>query len=526
MAEITEIREKNTDVETGEIDWSGASENAFILMNKAHAKLDKEVQKQLQKEASASLPTSNRGITVSGIFRRIGNLVPNPDRVQPRSYERMLLNPRIRANLDTIVASVVRSWELVGGSEEARKMLTKNYKDIGLKAILAQAEARKLQFGHITAERVWGMEDEIWKLLDLKVLISKDVEYKVTEVGEIKQAWQYVSARNNFPTAASRDAQNVLSTRINGVRKFTQIKFSHMSYKPMFGNPYGTSILAAVNKAWILMDHMLRYWARFLEILGGGMIIGKSGMMKPKIFQKDLDKAKSTSTIAIRSDQELDIKWPQSKDSPFSMIVDFFNSQMSEAMHTPEDLIGKSQGGTKEATETHFAMFKLTMSDPEQDTLDEFMRPVNKILVDFNLGEPGEEGYPSFKFDAWTTLEREQLANFYRKLAMMQVIGSADVDWIRENLGLPPKDEKLGIGEPMVKIQDEMPQPGKPGTGSGGDGQGDSTDSTDSTKREAVGGDKLVCLFHRGMNVYLSSLMRESLEIKQSQFALIWRQKV
>lgn len=462
--------------EDGSINWEAHMENVWRLSAQAFETIEKEVERRIEfQESLPNLPRTDTGVTVEGLFRRFNKLLPNPDRLTPQTYERMALDPKISACLETITESVVSGWELIGGEEEHRKHLTQMFKKLRINRVLEQVLMRTLQFGHTSTEKVYDMVNGLWEIVRYKVLISKDIQYRITDTGIMKQIWQFVSAANNFSQSAVSDP--TISGRINGVRKFTPIKINHMAFKPMFGNPYGTSALKAANKAWILKDHMLRYWARHLEILGGGWIVGKTGGMKTKKFREDLDKAKDSSTIAINSEQEIEILWPPGQKSSFGEMVNYYDSKIAEVLIVPILLLGQNTDfGSQNLGETHFSLFKITRVDPLQDDLKEWVQDDIKILIDRNFG-PQEE-YPELKFKAWSTLELEQLANFYRKLAAMQAVGTEDIWWIRRDLELPPLGPN-GIGEPLVKIQNQ------PGVGDAD--SGDTGDTSDSPKRQGTG---------------------------------------
>jgi hypothetical protein len=468
--------------EDGSINWEAHGRNAWLLLHDAYEQVQEELERK--NEAVSKFPRTDTGITVDGLWRKVGDLVPNPDPITPKTYERMALDPKVSACLETITNATVRGWEITGGKQEHRDFIENMLRKMDMNNIFKQVINRTLQFGHTSTEKVYDVVDGKWEIIKYKVLVSKDVEYKITATGEIRQIWQFVSAWNNFPSSSASQNNTMGLNRLNGYRKFTPIKINHMTFKPMYSNPYGQSILKGVNKIWIVKDHMLRYWSRHLEVLGSAMIIAKAGGMKTEKFRREIDKAKATSTIVMQDGQEIDIKWPPSAGSPFKEMIVWMDSKVSEVMIVPDLLLGQSAsagvGGSKDLSETHFALFKLTRIDPLQEDLRNWLDGDIRLLIDTNFPGPHEE-YPEIVFKAWSTLELEQLANFYRKLAMMQAIGTDDIEWIRERLELPPMGPN-GIGDPLVKIQNQ------PGQGDGSDGGGDTTDSTDSTKREGVGG--------------------------------------
>jgi len=148
-------------------------------------------------------------------------------------------------------------------------------------------------------------------------------------------------------------------------------------------------------------------------------------------------------------------------------------------MMIPESLMSGVPNVTGDGSETHFAVAKMTRVRVERDMLVNWTRAVSTLLIDANFGIP-KEGVPDVNFKASTTLELEQKANFYRKIAMFQGIGTEDIWWVREDLEIREMGVN-GIGEPLVKIQNQ------PGQGSADGGGGDTTDSTDSPKREGTG---------------------------------------
>jgi len=276
-------------------------------------------------------------------------------------------------------------------------------------------------------------------LKKLKPLVPEGIVFNMTPIGKLLSIDQ-------FPTSKGLK----LRTALRPVR-FQPYQINTFTYNSQFSDPYGLSAFRPAWDAWLSKTFLVRYNNRFMEQLGGGVIIGKASWGKTDKMRRELEEMRSGSVIVVPRDQEIEIIRPQQPRSPFMDGIGYFNGQITKALLVPVLLLGANTDfGSRALSETQFASFKLTRIHKLQQDMAAWAERDIRFLLDFNVKEEIEE-YPQLVFKAWSVMELEQLANHYMKLAKFKILGTNDVPWIREQLEMPPLGPD-GIGDPLVKV--------------------------------------------------------------------------
>lgn len=443
-------------------DWNEG--NFWITFEKEYAKFINEEPKSsfTQKQKSIQVPQF-AGLTQFDL--RI-----NPDKILPKTYRQMLKDGVLKACMESITkATVSGGFTITNGEEEHRDFIQFMFGGLEIDNVFEEF-IDAFQFGHQVAEKdfakVQWRGKTRWTIEKYAFMDVDSFHYKQEEDGTVTAV---VQDRFFVPN------RGFLSTGRDSI-VLKPWKYTHFAYNAKVGNPYGNSGFKAAHSSWVLKKRMLQDWTVFLDQLGGGAWVLQTGSMKAKESAETLDSARGASKIVLIKGQELKIHYPPTGNNQFQQIVQYYDQAMAESMGVPLLIIGQNtEFGSRALSETHFALFKLTRIQPLQNELKRILQRDIKQIIDANFGV--QEEYPTINFNAWSVLEREQLANFFRKLADMQAVGTEDVWWIREKLELPPMGAN-GIGDPLVRIPDE------PAQGDRGEGVGDTTDDIEPTKRE------------------------------------------
>jgi len=410
----------------------------------------------------------DKGIQIDQSFRRVGDEVFNTDPLSFRTYDKMRTkDDQIVSGLDLINNSVLgKGGQFVGGQETNHLTFIEDmYEPLNLMHIFSDV-LLALPLGFSVMEKVFEQREDGMVIINrYKGLPQKTITFLMTPQGKEIRVEQ---------DSIRRVRNKRIRLPLNKVNIFR--------FKSENGEPYGTPILKGIHQSWAIKEWIIRYRNIFAERMAGGFLVVKTGAGQTVKARQEVEKGRATSVIALQRDMELDVHFPPAKGDIYNRIIDYCNSQINKGLLTPDLLIGQNtEFGSRALSETQFASFKLTRIHKLQNDLKRWIDRDIKQIIDINFGP--QDSYPGFVFNAWSIMELEQLANYYRKLAEIQIIGTNDVEKIRESLELwdvPPE----GVGDPLpVQVQDER-DPKEPRT-SGGEA-GDAADDIPPPSEENV----------------------------------------
>lgn len=250
-------------------------------------------------------------------------------------------------------------------------------------------------------------------------------------------------------------------------------KFIHYVHNPEFDSYFGQSELREAYRSWFMKDVLLKYWAFYMEKLGGGMVVAnvspeaniRVNSPEYRALQNILANMKATAGIVMPSGVTAEVVFPTNSDA-FERACQYHDAAIAKALLVPS--IGTGVGasdqksGTGAQSQTQLEAFAWTVradTDRLQSCIDD---QLFRDLGDQNWGD-GE--YPRFVFKPLSTEGLRYLITTWGELiAKGAVIPTEDDEMrLREILEMPPRDEK---SKTLQEVKQELmpePPPGAPG---------------------------------------------------------------
>jgi len=478
------------------IDWHQSAQDVWSQFHRIESEneMSDEMMTERQQEhfqrspfqSAPQLPQGMRGVHSDFIHSTRG--VPlNPDKLRPATYRLMRFTAIIAAILKTIVNSVLgKGFKIVGGDEEQREFLTWMYEQMDMNQVFTDV-LTALPFGYSVTEKeniriTEGRWEGLWRVGNMFTFRPEGIEFEQNRAGRITRVTQ-----DPLNTTGTRVVGSV-SSASGGLIPLSLKKLLIFTVNSEFNNPWGESILKPVYTAWFDRRFLTAYEKRYLEIMGGGFFIGVAKKGKTRGFMNQIEMMKATSGIVHNVDQELKVIFPPKGDSPFRPTINSLDEDIARGLLTSLAIIGQTpQGNSRSSGEVNDNMFKLTVINRlHADLSKAFDLQVNRQIIDFNFGPKDE--YSRIQFNKWSVLEQEQIANYFAKLAKVQIVGENDVPWMRQEMDVQDL-RPGGIGKPLVKVDAITPAGQEPQASQSDGTAGDTEDDIDSTIRtgSAVG---------------------------------------
>ncbi len=379
-------------------------------------------------------PSADKATQIDDVFRSLAIRFVNPDTISIRTYNKMRLDDQVASDLDTITnATLSRGYDVNDGLPEHREYTKKWLEAVNALHVFEEAMLALIYGYQVFDKVIKPGSDGLFRITRYKSLPPDTIEFDVSPQGKLNAVEQNGNGRGR-------------SALVPFVRLKPQ-KVSIFVHDKEYGNWYGRSALRPAYTMWAVKQWMLRYRNRFAELMGGGMFIVSAAHGRVSKARDEVDNAKSSSVIAHPKGEEIRIEYPPKDGNVFNTIIGYCNMQINKVLLVPDLLLGQNTDfGSRALSETQFASFKLTRIHKLQQDLANWIQKDIEQMIDWNFGEQDE--YPRIVFKAWSVMELEEKANFYRKLAEFQIVGKNDVDWIRADLELPSMGEE-GIGDPL-----------------------------------------------------------------------------
>lgn len=227
-------------------------------------------------------------------------------------------------------------------------------------------------------------------------------------------------------------------------------KFIYYVHNPEFDQYFGRSDLREAYRSWYFKNEMIKYWAIYMEKMGGGVWVGKSmedtapraGTAAYDQLTEVLRNAKNTGSIMLPKGVDLNVVFPQSSDA-YEKVCTWHDLAIARALLVP-NLLGVShtgQTGAYSQSQTQLEAFAWTVKADSERLASCLNDQLFKDLGDRNWGD-GE--YPEFCFNPISQEQLRWMITTWKELigAKAVITTEADEARLREILEMPPRDEK------------------------------------------------------------------------------------
>ncbi len=237
-------------------------------------------------------------------------------------------------------------------------------------------------------------------------------------------------------------------------------KFIFYVHNPEFDEYFGRSDLREAYRSWYFKNEMIKYWAIYMEKMGGGVWVGKTvedtapraGTQAFDTLTQVLRNAKNSGSIMLPKGVDLDVIFPTSSDA-YEKVCTWHDLAIARALLVP-NLLGVShtgQTGAYSQSQTQLEAFAWTIKADSERLAACLNDQLFKDLGDRNWGD---EEYPEFCFNPVSQEQLRWMVTTWKDLvgAKAVITTEADEARLREILEMPPRDEK---SVPLVDPNEE-----------------------------------------------------------------------
>lgn len=316
-----------------------------------------------------------------------------------------------------------------------------------------------LDYGYSVTEKVYAAgdkhEDEWSGMLNLQALKTRrphEVTFAVDQFGTV-------------------EPDGVLQQQQLGQARMPRDKFLLFAYNGEFGNPYGTSDLESVYRAWYHKKAAYANLAMYLERFGipPVFLLYDPSAMRPDQLAalKDVFSNMQSATSAMiprKTPESAEIWSPElagQVSSVFIPALDKYNQDIARALLMPQMLgiTADVAEGSFSRAQVHFDVFLLVVEHLRHLVAEEVVNEqIIHQLIDLNYGGGP---YPVFTFNPITREQQgEILAAWSGLVGAGVVVNQPDDEYhVREMIGFPPVDEewrKQKVAEEEARRQEEL----------------------------------------------------------------------
>jgi len=221
----------------------------------------------------------------------------------------------------------------------------------------------------------------------------------------------------------------------------------HYIVNRRFGNPYGTSDLRAVYRAWFFKNEIMKYYAIFLEKYASPTPIARYDLGAPDSAIDDIQNAikRFQTKTSLTIPKELEIEFLESKSTGdvYTKALNIVNMWIGRALFMPDltGISGEKQSGGSQALgkEQMDLMFKHIKR--RRESLERMVNlHIIKPLVFFNFGDV--EFFPKFRFRPLRDQEALDFAKIWVDAAKSKVFRPTpeEINYFREMVRFPVQD--------------------------------------------------------------------------------------
>lgn len=239
-------------------------------------------------------------------------------------------------------------------------------------------------------------------------------------------------------------------------------KFVWYVHAPEFDPYFGRSDLRAAYRSWYFKDVILRYWAMYMEKMGGGFLVAtpKDGDASPRlssadhtILQNALAQAKTSAAIVMPPGMELTVQYPAASDG-YERACTWHDLAIARALLVP-NLVGvtaSGQTGAYAQSQTQLEAFAWTVrADSER-----LAATINNDLIR-DIGERNwaDGEYPRFQFKPLSEERVRWVVDTWTKLVASGsvVVTEEDEARLRSIMDMPARNDSSVVLVDPVKEQ-------------------------------------------------------------------------
>lgn len=378
-------------------------------------------------------PATKEQAPLDGIARGFRSLENPDDLVGSKGlaiFSQMELDPQVKACLSIKKASVLaRGWEILAVKEDG---------------------ARGKQVAEFCRLALTGMDGSILSMLnDVSGAVSKgfsllNLVWKVGTAGPLAGKWVPWVMKPKDPdgfTFEVDDYSNVTAIVHTGGQRYSPRNFVIYSYRPAYGNPYGTSDLRACYRNWWSKDFLTRFWNLYLEKFGSPTAVGKFRRGTPRASQDALldilARIRQQSAIVIPDDQACELlETIRQGDVGYRIAVEFHNREIAKSI-LGMTLITDDGGqgiGSFALAKVHLDVLRMCLQGYKRDLEETVMvEQVLRPMVAYNFGV--DVPVPAFSLGPLEQRELEPMSRSAKNLVDAGIVDPAD-PVLKEWLGL------------------------------------------------------------------------------------------
>lgn len=415
---------------------------------------------QTYQESSYVASTVNKPWNNDDLFRKTGDY---------SIYEKMANDDQISVCLDLLCDLIVGTgWEIMSEEDEGQEIADEVYKileqgmSVSFDEYVEEYVHNASKYGFAIAEKVFEIQpDGAIGLKSLKTRHPGSWLLYTDEFGNMEKYQQHGP---------------------NGDVDIDPKALMHFVNRRLHDNPYGTSDLRKAYDAWFIKQHLIRYYAIFLEKAAGPMPHAQFDKNLPTEKINDLfNMVKNFATkTAIVTPKDVELTFLESKNNGDVYIkgINLFNMLIGRALFIP-DLTGlqgsETSGGSYNLGTTQIDLFFKHISKRRRILERMINKQIIEPMVIWNHGE--QEYYPKFQFKAIT----EDHSTEYAKIFIEAIKGKIykpneqEINHLRSLIKFPEGDVELveepqpvsvgpdGLPIPGQEQEKEVPAPGKEG---------------------------------------------------------------
>lgn len=225
-------------------------------------------------------------------------------------------------------------------------------------------------------------------------------------------------------------------------------KFVHYVHNPEFDYYYGRSDLREAYRSWYFKETMLKYWALYMEKLGGGMLVARLtdksqiAYNSPQYHQlvSTLTTVKTSPSVLLPIGVEAEVIFPQSTDA-YEKACTWHDGQIAKSLLVP-NLAGVShtgETGSYSQAQVQLESFAWTLQADTKRLESCVDKQVFRDLAQQNWDD-GE--YPCFRFKPLSDAKMQWLVETWAKQVGAGTVITTEEDEarLREILQMPPRD--------------------------------------------------------------------------------------
>lgn len=347
----------------------------------------------------------------------------NPDKLDWKTYDKMMLDPQIRSSISFIdYAKLSKNWNVTPASED--------------KEDVEAADFVKYCIGNLRTP---------FRLVRRHLYTNLRYGYAVGEVNYTSKTWNgslrivpdtiqpihIATLRDCFEYNDDNTVKTVWQRPLGGYAgepiPIPGWKCVINTFDEIFGNKYGNSGLRSVYDNSFMKKKILRWWANYLYKLEGPAIFGKSANKNQ--LQKVLDDIKEGSLSGVGELEDvIELIESQHRGEGFVTAIHYHDHMIASNFMIGSLLLGQAenQGGSYSLGQTHLDVAKIYLDGSHEDDAIPIQEQI-KTWVDLNFTV---EEYPKFSFEKFTERDLLALLEKLQPYAQNFLIDTKNNGWI------------------------------------------------------------------------------------------------